>query len=51
VPDHSSGEEIVPNIQLEPTLAQLGAISFSPVTTYMGEEAELTLPKPLFRQL
>jgi len=39
VPDHSLGE-VFPNIQPEPPVAQLEAVPSSPITSYMGEEAD-----------
>ena len=40
MPDHSFREEIFPNIQPEPPLAQLQAIPFRSISTYAGEEAD-----------
>ena len=42
-PDHSFREEIFPNIQPEPPLAQLEAIPSHPVSSYTGKEADLYL--------
>ena len=42
-PDYSFGEEIFPNIQPEPPLAQLKAIPSSAIASYAGEEANLNL--------
>ncbi|KAK4830127.1 LOW QUALITY PROTEIN: hypothetical protein QYF61_008554 [Mycteria americana] len=38
--DHPFGEEIFPNIQSKPPLAQLEAISSRPITCYLGEETD-----------
>ena len=38
--DYSFRSEIFPNIQPEPPLAQLETILSSPITSYMGEEAD-----------
>jgi len=48
-PDHSFGEEIFPDIQLEPLLAQLEAIPSSPIASYMGEDANPLSPQHPFR--
>ena len=40
MPDHCSWEEIFPNIQPEPPLAQFEAIPSSPLTRYVGKEAD-----------
>ncbi|GAB0178602.1 hypothetical protein GRJ2_000325500 [Grus japonensis] len=41
--DNPSGEEILPNIQSKPPLAQLEAISSSPIAYYLGEETNTHL--------
>jgi len=38
-PDHSLREQLFPNVQPESPLVQLEAIPSSPVTIYMGVEA------------
>ena len=40
VPDHSFGKEVFPNVQPEYPLVQLEAIPSSPITSYLGEEAD-----------
>ena len=40
VPEHSFREVLFPNIQPEPSLAQLEAIPSSPITSYTREEAD-----------
>jgi len=40
VPDHPFREVVFPNVQPEPSLAQLEAIPSSPITGYTREEAE-----------
>jgi len=39
----SFGEDIFPNIQSKPPLAQLEAISSCPMTCYLGEETDTHL--------
>ena len=46
---HYFREEIFPNIQLEPPLAQTEVFLFSPITTYVGEEAKLFLTTTSFK--
>jgi len=41
-------EEYFANIQLEPAMAQLEAILSHPITSYMGEEADLHLTTTSF---
>jgi len=43
MPDHSFSKEIFPNIQSEPPLAQLEAVSFRPVSSYLGEDTNTHL--------
>ena len=43
VPHHSFKEEMFHNIQPEPPPAQLKAVTSTPVTSSMGEEADLHL--------
>ena len=40
VPDHPFREVVFPNVQPEPSLAQLEAIPSSPITSHMREEAD-----------
>ena len=40
MPDHPFREVVFPNVQPEPFLVQLEAIPSSPITDYMGEEAD-----------
>ncbi|KAK4811465.1 hypothetical protein QYF61_010344 [Mycteria americana] len=49
--DNPFSEEIFPNIQSKPPLAQLEAISSRPITCYLGEETDPTSRQPPFRQL
>ena len=49
VPDHSFREVVFPNIQPELPLAQLVAISSSPITSYKGEEADTHLAATFFQ--
>ena len=46
---HSSGEEIVPNTQSEPLLVQLETISFCPIASYQGAEANSHLTTTSFQ--
>jgi len=46
MPDHSVSTEIFPNIQSEPPLVQLEAISSRPVASYLGEETNTHLTTP-----
>lgn len=39
LPDHPFHEEILPNVQPEPPLVQLEAMTSGPVACYLGEEA------------
>ena len=48
-PGHSFGEEIVPNIQPERSLAQLKAIPSCPMANDMGEEANPHLTTASFQ--
>ncbi|KAK4818698.1 hypothetical protein QYF61_017919 [Mycteria americana] len=47
--DNPSGEEIFPNIQSKPPLAQLQAISSCPITCYLGEETNPHLATASFQ--
>ncbi|KAK4814695.1 LOW QUALITY PROTEIN: hypothetical protein QYF61_025521 [Mycteria americana] len=49
--DNPFSNEIFPNIQSKPPLAQLEAISSCPITSYLGEETDPTSLHPPFRQL
>ena len=49
MPHHPFGEEIFPNIQLEPPLVQLETIPSSRIASYVGEEAEPHLTTTLFQ--
>ena len=49
VPNHSSGEEIFPDIQPESLLAQLKAIPSNPITVSVGEEADPNLTTTSFQ--
>ena len=40
VPDHPFREVVFPNVQPEPSLAQLEAIPSSPITSHTREEAD-----------
>ncbi|KAK4828510.1 hypothetical protein QYF61_026781 [Mycteria americana] len=46
--DNPFSEEKFPNIQSKPPLAQLEAISFRPITCYLGEETD---PQPPFSEM
>ena len=46
---HSFREENFPNIQPEPLLVQLKAITFHPVTSYPGEDADPHLASTSFQ--
>jgi len=47
--DHSSSEEIFPNIQSKPPLMQLEAIASRPIASYLGEETNTHLTTPSFQ--
>ncbi|KAK4806266.1 hypothetical protein QYF61_013410 [Mycteria americana] len=47
--DNPFGEEIFPNIQSKPPLAQLEAISSPPITCYLGEETDPHLSTASFQ--
>ncbi|KAK4830681.1 hypothetical protein QYF61_012850, partial [Mycteria americana] len=47
--DNPFGEEIVPNTQSKPPLAQLEAISSRPITCYLGEETDPHLATASFQ--
>ncbi|KAK4824899.1 hypothetical protein QYF61_021414 [Mycteria americana] len=47
--DNPLGEEIFPNIQSKPPLAQLEAISSRPITCYLGEETDPHLSTASFQ--
>ncbi|KAK4832004.1 hypothetical protein QYF61_020442 [Mycteria americana] len=47
--DNPFGEEIFPNIQSKPLLAQLEAISSCPITCYLGEETDPHLTTTSFQ--
>ncbi|KAK4827408.1 hypothetical protein QYF61_017838, partial [Mycteria americana] len=47
--DNTSSEEIFPNIQSKPPLAQLEAISSRPITCYLGEETDPHLSTASFQ--
>ncbi|KAK4824384.1 hypothetical protein QYF61_014044 [Mycteria americana] len=47
--DNPLGEEIFPNIQSKPPLAQLEAISSCPITCYLGEETDPHLSTTSFQ--
>ena len=49
MPNCSFGEEILPNTQPEPPLAQHEAIPSSPISSYAGEEADLHLATIIFQ--
>jgi len=49
VPDHSLGEEVFPNVHPESPLEQHSAIPSSPLTSYMGEEADAQLTTVSFQ--
>jgi len=49
MPDHSFSKEIFPNIQSEPPLTQLEAISSRPVASYLGEETNTCLTTTSFQ--
>lgn len=51
VPNHPSREEILPNLQSKPSVAQLKALSPGPITNSLGEEAKLPWLQPPFRLL
>ena len=47
VPDHPFREAVFPNVQPEPSLAQLEAIPSSPITSHTREEANPQLNNDL----
>ena len=47
--DNPFGEEIFPNIQSKPPLAQLEAISSCPIACYLGEETDTHLATTSFQ--
>ena len=47
--DHTFGEEIFPNIQSKPPLAQLEAVSSCPITCYLEEETDNHLATSSFQ--
>jgi len=49
MPDHSFSEEIFPNIQSEPPLMQLEAISSHPIAGYLGEGTNTHLTTTSFQ--
>ena len=49
VPDLSFREKILPNIQPEPPLVQLEAITSCPITSYRGAEADTHLATTSFQ--
>jgi len=49
MPDNSFSEEIFPNIQSKPPLAQLAAVSSHPVTSYLGEQTDPHLATTSFQ--
>jgi len=49
MPDNPSGEEVFPNIQSKPLLAQFKAISSRPIAHYLGEEANTHLTTTSFQ--
>ena len=49
VPDHFFSKEIFPNIQSKPPLAQLQAIAFCPIASYLGEETNTCLTTTSFQ--
>ena len=51
MPHHSFGEEIFPNIQTEPSLAQLEAIPSDSISSYEGEEANPYLATTSFQAI
>ena len=52
VPDHPFRKVVFPNVQPEPSLAQLEAIPSSPITSHMREEAnpQLTTTSDSYRE-
>ena len=51
MPDDPSGEEIFPNIQSKPPLAQPEAVSSHPITFDLGEETDTHLGTTSFQVL
>ena len=49
VPDHPFRKVVFPNVQPEPSLAQLEAIPSSPITSHMREEADPQLTTTSFQ--
>ena len=47
--DNPFSEEIFPNIQSEPPLAQLEAVSSRPITCYLGKETNTHLVTTFFQ--
>ena len=47
--DNPSSEEIFPNIQSKPPLAQLEAVSSCPIASYLGEETDTHLATTSFQ--
>ena len=44
-------EDFLPDVQLEPSLSQLEAVSSCPVASYLGEEADLHLVASSFQEV